>query len=77
MVVTKSKKSAKLVRLGGSRLKAKPRTVYKFNNSGDVSPRKIGVKHLGSIWGNYLLAWAKLWGWRSKKQSLLPTKSRS
>jgi hypothetical protein len=34
MVVTKSKKSAKLVPLNGSRLKAKPRTVYKFDKHG-------------------------------------------
>ena len=34
MVVTKSKKSAKLVRRGDSRPKAKPRTVYKFNRQG-------------------------------------------
>ncbi|MGH8729500.1 MAG: hypothetical protein ACREV9_15385 [Burkholderiales bacterium] len=33
-MVTKSKKSAKLVRLNGSPLKAKPRTVYKFNKHG-------------------------------------------
>ncbi len=33
-MVTKSKKSAKLMRRGDSRPKAKPRTVYKFNKHG-------------------------------------------
>ncbi len=37
-MVTKSRKNAKLVRLNGSRLKAKPRTVYKFDKHG----RKCG-----------------------------------
>lgn len=34
MVVTKSKRSAKLMRVGGSPIKAKPRAVYKFDKHG-------------------------------------------